>query len=539
MIARRISLVLALTLAFAGVAQAQDPQQEITALRARLAEVLRNQERLDRENAELRHRVDSMAKTQARLASENASLLDDEREWELATSIDAMTRGLAGTTVESRANPVTLTGEFRYRTVLASVEPSAASPASEYDGYYTDALVRLGIQYDFTRDVTAFVELQSSWAFGDGAGTAGGRAVHISQAPLNLELNFGESQTPVSLHQGWLQVRNLFGQEELSWRIGRQEIILGNQFQFGDADWFTGWSFDGFRWDWTAESWSLTALALKLNSTDADLNQIHSLFLSHDDDELYGLYFTLDSIENHEIDLYWIYVNGHGGATGGSGNSVGALGSFVGSAGVSFGGTSYYHTIGARIGGVFPDVAAGLDYNVEAAFQFGDTNSGAVQDVDGFAVEAEVGLTFETDSAFRIFARFLFSEGADGSNTGYVPLYPNRHSHSAGFMARYGLTDTLPMFNVLSVQGGFHFNPAEEWTLGATFIWSTTDESVSGIDDDDWGYELDLWASYAYSEHLTFTFALFAVFPEDHLEAFAGIDDDTIFGAVVQARLLF
>ena len=535
---RGISLLLIAAAIAGGPLNAQGTDQDIHALRARLAEVLKTQERLDRENAELRERMDSMVNTQSLLSAENDALKSDAWERDLATSIDAMTSSLEGATVRSVADPISLSGEFRLRTVMVSLEPNQAVGAAEFDGYYTDALVRLGFQYEFSRDVTAFAQVQSSWAFGDRASTAGGRATAASLAPLNLSLDFGESQTPVTLHQGWLEIRNLFGREELSWKLGRQEVVLGNQFQFGNADWFTGFSFDGFRWDWDEDAFRLTALALKLNSSDADLSQLHSLLVSHDDDELYSLYFTLKSIEDHELDLYWIFVNGHGSADGGSGASVGSLGNYVGGALAPTGSTSYFHTVGARIGGVFRDVAAGLDYNVELAYQFGDTNQGAVSDVGGLAIEAEAGITFSGESKFRIFTRFLFSEGADGNGTGYVPLYPNRHSNG-GFLGRYGLTDTLPMFNAVSLQGGFHFMPNESWLLGGTFIWSTTDEPVAGIGGDAWGHEIDLWAAYIYSENLTFVFAAFAVFPDDHLEAFAGISDDTVFGGVIQARLVF
>ena len=40
----------------------------------------------------------------------------------------------------------------------------------------------------------------------------------------------------------------------------------------------------------------------------------------YDDDELYSLYFTYEGIQDHTIDLYWIYFNGH------NGGSMGTLG---------------------------------------------------------------------------------------------------------------------------------------------------------------------------------------------------------------------
>ena len=78
------------------------------------------------------------------------------------------------------------------------------------------------------------------------------------------------------MYQAWLEVRNMFGRKELWSRVGRQEIVLGNQFQFGNADWYNGVVFDGGRIDWTARCWSLTLLTLKLSSLDGDVNQVSS-----------------------------------------------------------------------------------------------------------------------------------------------------------------------------------------------------------------------------------------------------------------------
>lgn len=466
-------------------------------------------------------------------------------------------RYAAGTTVKSAANPVTLSGEFRFRSSWAFGDNTRFRGGNqnppgfdkEHDGSWTDSIVRLGFQYDFTRDVTAFAELQSRWAFGDGAPT--------DAAPLN---NRGAS-TDVDLHQGWVEVRNIFSRAEFSSRTGRQEIVLGNQYQFGNADWYNGWSLDGTRWDWDSESFSLTALIAKLNSNDGDINQSPSYQTPHDDDELYSLYFTLKTIKNHALDVYWIYLNGHGPATGGSGFSFSSISNanfpgFLSGPSVP-GTTTYFHTVGARIGGVFPDIAAGLDWNLEVAYQFGDENlsTGNENDIDAFSVEAELGLTFTKDSKFRIYTRFLWAEGPnDSRDNGYVPLYPNRHSNN-GFRARYGIADLMPMTNVISLQLGLHFDPAPEWTLGATGLFAAADNdadrfnigpapSGAGVDlitirDDDYGWEIDVWGEYRYSDHLVFGAGVSFVFADNALEDLWLIDDDTQFYGYIQARLLF
>src|SRR5262249_41747784 len=154
--------------------------------------------------------------------------------------------------------------------------------------------------------------------------------------------------------------------------------------------------------------------------TDLDKNQFPSMRNFHDNDELYAAYFTLKSIKCMALDLYWIYVNGHGIASenpdSGASNS-GASTTFEDD--LYAGTTAYYHTFGARLGGTF-NVACGLDYNVEAAFQTGNGKDPGVADVDidNWTVEGELGLTFNKSNRFRVFARTLFAEGPDGNSTG-------------------------------------------------------------------------------------------------------------------------
>lgn len=477
----------------------------------------------------------------ATLESENASLKSaaaDQAGADLELQINSLTdRLVAGSTVKSKADPVTLTGEFRFRNSWSFGD---LADGSEHDGSWNDALVRLGFMYEFTRDVVAFAELQSHWAFGRNAATSAAAAFFgggLVDGGGFFGFDNGTSLS-VQMHQAWLEVRNIFDRSELSSRTGRQEIVLGNQFQFGNADWYRGWSFDGTRWDWDSESFSLTALVMKLTSIDGDFNQLSSFFLPHDDDELYSLYFTLKTIANHELDLYWIYINGHGAAAGsGSGISGGSLANAVGG---PAGATAYWHTIGGRIGGVFPDVAAGLDWNLEVAYQFGDGNiaGGGTFDVDGFAVEAELGITFSKDSMFRLFARFLWAEGPDDDDSGYIPLYPNRHSNS-GFRARYGIFDLIPMANVLTLQVGMHFDPDPNWTLGATVLWAQAEEDLFAGIDDDYGWEINVWAEYRYSQALVFNAGIAFLFPDDSGEVIWGTDDDSQFLGYLQARLLF
>jgi hypothetical protein len=473
------------------------------------------------------------AELDAMKADKNSAALEASVENEINRLSERLA---AATTVNSGANKLTFTGEFRNRSYLEIGDNNAGV---ERDGWTNDMRVRLGTKYEFSKDVSAYAELQSHWAWGDNGGDFG--------------TNAQGSATDVNLYQAWVKLGNIFNRPEFSSKWGRQEVVLGNQFQFGNADWYNGLVFDGARYDWDSDSFSLTGLMLRTatGSTD-DANQAPAYGTDatntdgHDHDEFYSIYFTLKTIKNHTLDLYWIYANAHVGNTQDSGGSQVLFGS-SGSVGVS-----QFHTFGGRIGGNL-DVAAGMDWNLEAAYQTGDTNSPSSSpntDIEGLAVEGEVGLTFNKDNALRVWIRGLWMEGPDATDQGYLALWPNRHSNTASFGARYGAADAFPLYNTFTLTGGVHFDPAKDWTVGANLTWATTESDFKSVGvaqtpglDDSYGFEVDVWATYRYSEALTFSGGFALLFPDDQLGGSAQgstkFDGDAQFLFWLQARLFF
>jgi hypothetical protein len=515
----------------AATALAQDATGEIERLKSALDGVRRAQDALAAENRELRDAVTKLK--EIRTAAE--AVADKER---IELEVNRLANARATTDLRCKATALNISGEFRFRTVLAAAEAGGV----ELDGYWTDARVRTGFKYDFAKDVTAFAELQSHWAFGDGASTSGGGSSPFTPP---YAVGSGETQTDVELYQGYAELRDALGAKGVRYRIGRQEIVLGNQFQFGNADWYSGWSFDAMRLDYEGADVSLAAFAIKGASGDRDINQFHSVASAHDDDEIYGLYATFKAYENAALDGYWIYVNGHGGSTsglGGSGTSIGSVGNSVGGGGLAAGSTAYFHTLGARLAGKICGVADGIDYGVEIAFQTGDVHgAGAITDVSGLSIEGEIGITFDAARLFRVYTRWLYAEGPHDDESGYVPLYPNRHGQG-GFLARYGTLDVFPLANVIMPQFGVTYAPSDDWILGAQVVFATADASgVLGAagGDDDYGTEADLWALYKVSENFTLVGALMLLFPESEGTALYLVTDDVAVAGALQARLTF
>jgi hypothetical protein len=458
-------------------------------------------------NEDLKKQLDSLKAEVAALKAEKTSSAHEES---VEVEVNRLSERLAAaTSVDSKANKITLTGEFRFRSYLELGDNGANV---ERDGWFNDSRVRLGFGYDFSRDVSAYAELQTNFVFGDSG--------------VNGQGN------DVGLYQAWVKTSNLFGRPEFSAKWGRQEVVLGNQFQFGNADWYNGVTFDGTRYDWSSESFDLTGMWLRtatLGSGDANQGPAFGPAASngdgHDHDEFYTVYFTLKTIKNHKLDLYWIYANLHLGNTANSfsGNLAGA--------------TAYFHTLGARIGGNV-DVASGLDWNLEAAYQTGDADAPAANtDVENLAIEGEVGVMFNKENKIRAWLRGLYAEGPDTNETGYLPLFPNAHSNTANFRARYGSFDVFPMTNVFALTGGVHFDPAKDWTIGVNGVWGETETDNVGVDDT-YGFEIDVWAEYRYSEAMTFAAGVAFLFPDDQL-AGGTFNDDTQFLFYMQARLFF
>lgn len=481
-------------------------------------------------NEEMKKDLEALKAQVAAQKAELSALKADKgavaRDESVENEINRMSERLAAaTTVNSAANKITFSGEFRFRSYA---ELGQTSGNVDRDGWWNDSRVRLGTMYEFSRDVAAFAEFQSHFAFGNNSST-----------------NDDVSPTNVELYQAWVKTSNLFGRSEFSAKFGRQELVFGNQFQFGNADWYNGQTFDGTRYDWNSDSFSLTGLWFRTATlSNGDANQFpgYGPFAvngdGHDHDEIYGAYFTLKTIKNHTLDLYWLYVNEHDGLTLGSGSTLGGFNN----PGLTGFNKAYFHVLGGRIGGNV-DVASGLDWNLEFAYETGAVN-GVADGVDNFAVEGEVGIMFNKDNRVRAWIRGLFAEGPDSNNTGYIPLFPNRHSNTASFHARYGAMDVFPMSDIFALTGGVHFDPAKDWTVGLTGVWGQSDTDHTGGIGDSYGFEVDVWAEYRYSETMTFSAGVAFLFPDDQLDnttsdLFTPFDGDTQFLFWLQARLFF
>ncbi len=348
---------------------------------------------------------------------------------------------------------------------------------------FIEQRTRLNVQADFTDAVSAFIEFDYYNFWGEDF-----RSNYLTGA------DWRGGQNNVDLYQGYINMANMWG-TPLHLRVGRQEFSLGNAFFIGtndDSAFFSGLSFDALLLSYVHESFMLHAVTAKLVETYGD-------FLE-DDGDVFGVYASYIGIDNVELDAYWLYVR----------DDVALLGT-----------RNNLHTIGLRGGGV----VGAVDFEAEAAYQFGGPQGlrrGLLRrtdiDYNEFAVNLELGYTFDAAWHPRVFGRFAYLGGGSvrrnwwrrdvdlpfnrlGSNVKYSEFLDNDPTSN--------LKATLS--NTLFYSLGLQASPTEALDLKLSGAYFQVDRRARDLGWWWWrnrasrsiGWELGLYADYHYSDDLT------------------------------------
>jgi len=328
---------------------------------------------------------------------------------------------------------------------------------------------------DFTDEVSAVIEMDHHNLWGQdyrgGSSLAGGQTDTES----------------INLYQAYIELGEAWG-TAVDLKIGRQEIMLGSEFLVGNGDTageFFGRSFDGITAVYNADTYTVTAIAVKVAENDAFAGN------NDTDTDFYGIYGSYTGREDMTIDGYWLFVRT--GARG-DGNEL--------------------HTVGARVAGT----SGMIDYEVEAAFQSGEAS--ATVDYEGVALNAEVGYSFDTDLMPRVFVGFTHLSGEDGGDQGFNRLFSD-----------WEYTEHLANANLVNVdiiRVGGSLQATEKIAVAAVItIFDTDDEddvttNGQNIGTDEIGEELGLYAYYSYSEDVNMEFGWARFFLDEDLTG----DDD-------------
>jgi hypothetical protein len=383
-----------------------------------------------------------------------------------------------GASAYAELQNVTVGGSIRIRGNWYHLHDNGGEPFT-----LIEQRTRLGVQADFTEDVSAYIELDSYDIWGD----------DFRSNPVT-GLDFANPNGDVDVYQAYIEARNMWG-TDLHLRVGRQELAFGSQWLVGVNDAaaaFQGLSFDALRLTYGNEDYSIDAFAAKLAESGFDLGE--------KDTNLYGIYASLnggviaDVLEDTVFDAYYLWLNDDGPAAG----------NFVG------GRLMDIHTVGLRMGGS----ANAFDYEAEVAYQWGYVGREGLRDLDygNFAANAELGYTFDVNTNPRIYAGFAYfggSDAEDGLTEGDLSF--NRLFSNWEYSE---FIENTELSNMYIFRLGGSLNPTEELSLSLASAFFLIEDSAdlrrglfgrksSGADSQE-GIEVGLYADYQYSEDLVF-----------------------------------
>ena len=375
--------------------------------------------------------------------------------------------------VAQMADKVAFSGQIRHRS-----EYSAKDFNADIDNPLFSILrTRLNVGVNATDDVKAFIQFQDSRTWGGGDPTAA-RGTMDGSAPA------------FDVHQAYFSVSNVF-ETQLSAKIGRQEINVGNQRLVGAVGWHNiGRTFDAARFSYTSEAAAFDVFAARLvGAVGTPIGQ-----------NLYGVVGSFPLAEGQKVEGLFLMDNNTTAVNGGTDDGENVLQRFT--AGAAFNGK-----------------ASAFDYELEAYYQAGDqleASTGKLGSIGAYLASARVGYVLNADNGLKIGGLFTVVSGDDDSADGEVKnfdtLFATNHKFygfmdyfvGAGSFAR-GLQD-------MSVQVGL--SPNEKTSLVVDLHNFTAPHSPAGVEKG-LGQEVDFTVNYKYNSALSLVGGVSVFMPGD------------------------
>jgi hypothetical protein len=374
-------------------------------------------------------------------------------------------------------NNVEVGGSIRIRGNYFTPGALTADP-DDYEGLaFVEQRTTVNFSAEFTDNVRAFIELDAADHWGDQS--------FRENPKTGIAIERGDD---VHLYQSYIEMNEAWGYP-LTVRIGRQEVLFGSEWLFGNNDTagaFTGLSHDGITVTYGSDNFTLTGLWSKVSET----------FAAEEDGDVdvYALYGSYTGLEDMVIDGYVAYLRSAAGFAQGNEETVELT------------------TIGARVAGE----RGAFDFEGELAYQTGQAMvaigvSGASDiEYDALGLNVEIGFSMDNDYQIRFFLGGALFEGTDGDDVGFNRMFSDWEYSE--FLAN---TD---MSNVLVIRGGASAQLTEKIGVLGVVSYFEEDEESPASGDDEVGLELGLYATYDYSEDLYFEFGYAHFFTDDGLE---------------------
>jgi hypothetical protein len=418
--------------------------------------------------------------------------------------------------------PFTIHGEVRsrgeYQTNASDFDKSVSDSAD-----FWPYRVRIAAEGRFAHNVSAWIEFQS-------AGNAGGTGTPVRQG--NLDVFAGEG---VEMYQGNITLNQIWS-KNFSLRIGRQELVAGNELLLGDLDFYSGQSHDGFVGNWNLKKVNLMLWATRPNQ--AGISSLTSNFTSPDNTGIglqdgtqtfLGGYATWTFNKDQSFDVYLM--------------------------GLDTKAVSNVQTVGARYA---HDLVGktGFFWDVELAKQFGKASYAGDVKAEGNVAEGWFGYNWRSGkNNHRVYGRL---EQASGDKTtsadkfeGFIPMFGdfhNRTGHGDWFNLGNDPTNLGPGTGInggttgsgiQALSAGYTGYYSDKHEFGVAFWKYKLDQKNVATSDDDLGTSTDIWYGYNYSKNTTFTASLSQLKPGDALKDIAAQNSDTVTRLYGQVRLRF
>lgn len=378
-----------------------------------------------------------------------------------------------------------------------------------YIGYRAN----LGTQISLDRDVNVLFDVQ-------GLGAAGEDYTPV-KGGSTIDYTYGK----LSLYRAYIEAKQLFG-EKLDLRLGRQEVVLGDEWLAGDNDFYGGLSWDaaradiGNRWGTLSFVWAKVA--------DFDNPEFLTDVLNSEDNtgdwDFYVLYQSMKFGKNVELDLGILYNFNH--------TSLEFMG-----------GPSYIDKRFTYTARYAYNPATGFFAKANVAIQDGrtvDENTLLLQDANADAYEVVGGWRWERNGrmskVYGLIADFSGDDPGTEDVETFNPLaqdYHNRYGMLDFWNGTWGRTYIGGSPGFRAIQLGFESEIPNGITLmGVAQRMMRNTEIGPTATNKNLGQEFGVAARYAYGNNLTLDFCFAQLFPGTAIG-----NEEPLFGKSTSRRL--
>ena len=500
----------------------QDPAELLSRIERLESEMRARQEafetRLQEVEAErdsLRSRVDSLVgleeQIQAQVGEEIEAVLKSRIKFYQRPSLVNDQRPL----FDAIQGGLIMTGLFRSRVEWRHNNVDFNTKGIDDQGVRLNGRFRLGFGAVIADDrprgpkINALTEFQAHGDFANNGFFFGQNSAGTFPLPDEGSVVLKQPFEEVKLYQGYLEFKELFA-DEFRLVIGRQELVLGTQFLFGDDSFGAGLTHDGVLTEWKADDWTLSAFYTLEAQRDLALIPPVTGIDDFDGDWMAGLYLEVRPTEDLVLDAYAIHFEAR--------RSDEAFDLLQTATARAFDNTLFEPILGSSwtLGGraFLGRIPVGDGYmaiGAELAYQTGSADDGVT--IHGVSGEFLLNWWFDapgSDGLNPVLSlRYYYASGGSesGRHRGFQPLFINRHlveldrndpsrPHFGGG-GRYGNMDLVPLSNIHLAKLVLSIAPSDSTEVGIGYMLAVTADN-EGYGTGLFGHEIDLFGTYRY-----------------------------------------